>query len=517
MTATDDGSLTGAGNPRPQAEEKIFSDGSSWEAVRESGIAPLYVSEYISSEAEQEEFSLGYQALRLTKLPPQSLTIADVLNVNDETTVICIPRRASKTTSVLAVLIGRMMARQSYAIGFTAQTQVKARKRIIDDIIRPLERQWDKHDDAAPFKWGVAPGNTYVEYKATGSRITAVPPTEDAARGDAYNAFVIDEAQEVDKATGESLIGAVMPTFDTVDGGGQLIMLGTAGEQRSGLLWDTLEQGRAGEVAICEYAAPEGVELPDLEDPDAELEGTTADEDVWLMSHPGIGTLTTLDVMRRRHAQLTPTSWAREYLGIWPNGAGSRLLPVEPWEACRLSGEPPELPDRFTLAISADRDDLWGAVVAVWRDELGLAHMTVLDDRAGTTWMPTVLRNIYTKYKVPIVFDSSVPVIRNVMDSLTAQKSVRQDPQRFLDVASAATLMVREVKGRRVRHYSQPAMDTAAAHAIKRNTSERWLFGSDDRGNAEATIVAIEAASMALRVWDRKPPTAKRAPVSYVA
>lgn len=511
-----DGSLTGAGNPRLLAYEKIFSAGSDWVSVRDSGIAPLHVSKHTSSEAEQEEFCLGYQALRLSKLPPQSLTIADTLNLNNETTVICIPRRASKTTSVIAVLLGRMLQRDGYMVGFTAQTQVKARKRLIDDIIRPLERQWEKTDESAPFKWGVAPGNTYVECRATGSRITAVPPTEDAARGDAYNVFVIDEAQEVDKATGESLIGAVMPTFDTVDGGGQLIMLGTAGEQRSGLLWDTLELGRAGQVAICEYAAPEGTELPDVDDPEAELEGTTSDEAVWLLAHPGIGTLTTLDVMRRRHAQLTPQSWAREYLGRWPEGHGSRLLPAELWEACRAGATPPELPARFTLAISVDRDDLWGAVVAVWRDELGLAHMTVLDDRAGSTWMAKVVREISTKYRVPIIYDGSVPAVRNVMDAAAVGGRIRTEKQTFLDVASAAQLMVRELKGRRLRHYTQPALDGGASHAIKRTTTDRWLFGSDDRGNAEASIVAIEAASMALRMWDQKPPKERKKITNYV-
>lgn len=508
--AETDGSLSGAGNPRPLAQENFSL--TQWDEYRDSGIAPLHVSELSAIEAGRAEYLAGVEALGRKHILPQSLTLVDVLNAGNETNAVCIPRRASKTTTTLDLIVGRMLnpERGPYMVAFTAQTGDKARKRLIADLINPLRRKYDREDPDSPFMWGVSNSNTYVEVRATGSRITAVSPSEDAARGDAYSAFVVDESQEVAQADWDSLASAVYPTFDTVPGGGQVIALGTAGAQRSGMLWSLLEQGRSGAIAICEYAAPDGVELYDPEDADAPTEGTTADPAVWLISHPGIGNLTSIDTVRNRFQQLTPEKFARDYLGIWPNGAGSRLLPVDAWDACRIDGALPELPEQWVLAISVDNDDARGSICAVWRDADGLAHIGVLDSRPGSKWMEPVLRAMYSKHRKPVVWDGIESNAKNVVDALNAGGRVRVNVQRFPQVASAAQLMVREVKGRRVRHYGQPVLDMAVQHAIKRPSAERWLFQTDDRGNAECNITALQAAAMALRVWDEKPPTKKR-------
>ncbi len=78
---------------------------------------------------------------------PQQWKIACALNAWDEEKArplqrimgVCIPRRAGKTTALLALAIGRCLARPGHIVLFTAQNGTKASARFLE-LARALER-----------------------------------------------------------------------------------------------------------------------------------------------------------------------------------------------------------------------------------------------------------------------------------------------------------------------------------------------------------------------------------------
>lgn len=198
---------------------------------------PLHVSVLDGFEVRRDEFVRGAEELGLNtprkRLHPQQFVVADVLQAEraEETPAfgmvgVCIERRASKTTTILAVLLGRCIEREDYHVVMTAQTGQKARDRFLKDIVAPMERRYG--EDNIPWRINRGRGSESIRFP-NGSSFSIQPPKPDNFRGDAFDAAFIDEGQEFDPELAEDLLGAILPTFDTRPGGGQLVVAGTAG------------------------------------------------------------------------------------------------------------------------------------------------------------------------------------------------------------------------------------------------------------------------------------------------
>lgn len=466
---------------------------------RDSGIPPLHASSFDGSRDFRSEFMVGARSLGLDTpkkpIPPQTLVIADALNAIDDdgltrfsTMAVCVPRRASKTTSIFATLLGRCFERPGYEVAYSAQTGVKGRDRFLLDVVRPLERQYPD-DGTRPFKINRGRGSEQIIWD-NGSRFAVLAPIADNFRGDAFDAVVLDEAQVHDPEASEDLLGAILPTFDTRPGA-QLIVAGTTGEHRSGLLWSSLEDGRHGraDTGIVEYGA--GDSLTDQEH---------ADEDVWLRSHPGIGNLTPLNIIRRNFEKLPLAQFLREYLGVWPAGGAGRFLNPQRWAESAIPGELPAPPDHFAVAFQVHPDGLSASIVAAWRDDEGNAHIGILDHRPGTEWLAPAALAIYRKHRTPLVHDTYGGPNNVQVEALQrARPRPRFDPQTMADVKTAAALLVKELDDGKLRHYAQDEMDEAARLAVKRRIGNGWGLG---RMDAAEDITPLEAAALALRAFD---------------
>jgi hypothetical protein len=492
----------------PARSREVFSSELSG-PLRDSGIAPLFISDLDGSEPGRSEFIRGAEAVGLNTeakpLRPQQFVIADVINAGNAVNGVCVPRRASKTTSVLAVALGRCFERPGYQVAFTAQSGVKARDRFMKDVLAPLERQFPD-DDARPFKLNRSRGGEHVRFD-NGSLFAVLPPIPDSFRGDAWDMVIADEAQEYTPELSADLLGAILPTFDTRPGA-QLIVLGTAGEHRSGLLWNTLQQGREGreDVGICEYAAPDDTRVWDPDSGLSDVTGTTADPDVWKLAHPGIGTLTTLKAVHRNFDALGPVQFAREYLGVWPQGAGSQFLNAALWERGAQTGLLPTPPERFALAVQAQHEGQSATIVAAWRDDEGHACVLVLDHRKGTVWAAGESARLALKYRTPLVFDgahSSTKLISEAVSRATSRPQMQ--PQVSSAIPVAAANFVRELETGNLWHWNQPALNDAVPLVIRRKWGQdgkRWALG---RAGGEGDISAIEAAALALYAYDSQP------------
>lgn len=445
---------------------------------------PLHVSP-TPDDVDLHEFELGMQMLHMDETAPQQLEVARVLQAETADGVplydeigITIPRRGSKTTSIWAVLLGRCKNRAGYKVVTTAQSGLKARERFLE-VARILQRH-----NVGDYRVLRGAGAEAIEWN-NGSRLWVVPPLGDAFRGDAADVILFDEAQEHSVELTADLLGGALALMDTRVGG-QLIVAGTAGVSRSGMLWDYLEDGRKGLNGIVEYAAPEGA------DP--------TNESTWLAAHPGIGTLTTLDKVRARFSKLPLAQFQREYLGMWPFDLNSRAIDPADWSAGASDVFPPK-PARFALGYDVAPDQASAALVAAWRDADGTAWLEVIEHAAGDAWLPKAIYNITRRFPNARVGYDNIGPNQAIADRL--MREARPRPRLVSlgtrEITAAAAQIAQDLAAHTLRHKTDPALDSAADIATRRSIGDgSWAWGRRKSGD----IAALVAGTNALRTFD---------------
>lgn len=431
--------------------------------------------------------------------------VSDCLNASNRFFGMLLPRRSAKTTSLFAFALGRVAEREDYLVSYTmATTATKARQRFRSDLAAPLEQLFpDKR--TRPFKISYAGGSENIEWLETGSRFQFLAPKGESFRSDAWDLIIVDESGEADADTTEDITSGAIATMDTRPDA-LMIAAGTAAEFRVGnLLWDTLEDGRNGanQTGILEYAAPATTTAEDL------LRNGQKDwalaEPLLLGSHPGIGTLTTLDIMESNFIKLKPEQFLREYLSIFGTVGTANFINMVTFRSLADSGDLPTPPSHFRIALAVHPLQTSAAIVAAWRVN-GKAQILVLEHKAGVRWIYDKVRGLAKKYRVPISYD--IVNSANVVEIEKLGKAQSPKP-RFLPsgsvvVATAASLLLKEIESGNLRHWNQPALDEAASMATKKGStaSKRWWFGGNETGD----VTPLEAAALALRDYDEAKP-----------
>lgn len=501
------GSLSSPSQSPALATEVFYPE--QWDSVRDAGISPLHQSELDSDPSRRQEFIEGATLLGVhggrKELKPQQYRLADVCNRGHNYVGILLPRRSTKTTTLLALALGRCASREDYLVGYTTcTTGQKARDRFRKDIVPVLERLYP--DPATrTFKIRKAGGSERIEFD-NGSIFQVLPPMGESFRSDAFDLIILDEAGEASPEMTEDLMAGALPTLDTRPEA-QIIVAGTAAKFRKGnLLWDTLEDGRAGKpsTGVLEYAAPDTTDMADLDDWEKV-------KDLALAAHPGIGVLTTIDVMRDRWEKLSRRQFAEEYLSIFgTDGSVQAFLNMEQWNAHAETGDLPEMPTDRTvgLAITVHPDQSCAAITAAWRDDKGRACLLVVDYRTGTDWLAKRAKELAAKSRGTIVYDSVGPVTVTVEALQRMRPRPKLAPQTWQNVATAAALLAKEIDDGNLVHWSQEELTSAVQLVTKRGTptSNRWAFGRREPGHS---IIAAEGASLALRWADENPKRAK--------
>lgn len=471
-----------------------------WVSLRNSALPPRVMSGFGVSDVDREEFLGGARALGLLggskTLKPQQLVMVDVLNAGCKFNSILWPRRSSKTTTLLAWMIGRGLAKPDYRMAYVMMTNAKkSRDRFLSDVVKPLERMFpDK--DSRPFVIGLGKGSERVTF-TNGALLQFLGPKGSELRSDAYDLLVLDESGEAGPEDGEDVITAALPTMDTRPGA-QVVFAGTAGKYRKGnLLHDELEKGRAGmpRHGIVEYAV-EDQEFAD----DVTWEEI---EPLVLDSHPGIGTLTTLEDVHDNFDNLGIERFAAEYLGVFGRiGVAVTVINMKRWEAGTRDEDKPQPPARFAMAIVVHPLQLFSAIVAAWRVE-DVAYILVLDHRPGLTWFKPKVKDLARKYpKLPIGHDSQGAVMVEVSALGRTRPRLNLVPRNTANIITAAGLLVKEVDEGNVEHWGQDVLTNAATIARRRDIGEKqWALGRP-KGEDEADIIALEGGSIALELYD---------------
>ncbi|HTN57514.1 MAG TPA: hypothetical protein VL043_04550 [Protaetiibacter sp.] len=512
----------------PDPQKNPLFDEARWVETRARALEPKHCSELVTTEQDRAEFLEGMRLLRFdgatakpgVSIQPQQLLIADMLAAGHQRNAVLAPRRVSKSTSPIAVGIGRAAYRDDYRVGVFTLTSGKAgRSRFLKDVAAPIERLYPTKRDR-PFRLSRIAGMEGLVFPSGGG-IYWLSSIDDIT-GEAFDMLLLDEAGKPnDPGYVAEVMAAVEPTTDTRPDA-QIVVLGTAGEFKAGnLLWDSLELGRNGTGGIVEYAAPDGITdeqlqtwEPTEENPDGRV------RELVELTHPGVGTLTTLDTMRQRFESMrNPTKFAREYLSIFGQvGESTGLIDTTKWAEAGTGADLPTPPADFALAFAPHPDQLCGSIVAAWRDKKGRAHVLMLEHKVNVKWMAAELSRLSRKYGRRLVYDGASQVGLNIVEDLTrARPRPRMDPRGLTDVKQGAALLVDEINRGNLTHYRQPELDLAARRVLKRSIGVNgWAFG---RGrDYDMDITPLEAAALALLAYDQaKPKSSAKPTITFAA
>jgi phage terminase large subunit-like protein len=491
-------SFEDASNPRDVVSETFLLGGEFPGEVaalaleqREVGTKPLYVSSYDGSEKFAEEFMVGARLLGFEPTP-QQWKIASALNAWDldrdrplqRTLGVCVPRRAGKTTALLAIALGRCMVRPGYTVLFTAQSGTKASARFLE-MARNLERK-EPDPERRGFRIMRGAGNQNLTF-LNGSLFQVLPPKPDAFRGDSGDMILLDEAQEHTADVSAELLGAILPTMDTRPGA-QLVVAGTAGERRSGIFWDTLQEGRKElpRTGIVEFAAPDNTTEEEASVPA-----------LWETVHPGIGTLTDLETIENNFQKLPRPNFLREYLGIWPEDYSQSAIDQEAWGACTTTFS--KKPEQFALAFDVSVDGSVACIAAAWR-EGDQAYVEIVEHKLGTDWLVPRINELARKYRLPIAHDSVGSVLVEVAALQRLRPRPKLQPLGYRDLAPGCASIMKEINARTLRHFDQPSLNEAVSKVVKRPLGDNgWAWGRRASGG---DITPLAAATFALRAYD---------------
>lgn len=449
----------------------------------------------------------GAEAMGLP-LTPQGAELAALLNARTPAgarlyseLVALIGRRATKTTSEFAELIGRCAKYPRLRILTTAQDGTRAREILRGTVMDDLEAAGFLRRGLARFRY--ANGSEAIEFN-NGSVIKSVPPTPSKFRSKAADVVVLDEAGEIDADLGHALIAAVLPLMDTRPDS-QIIVSGTPPEEgESGFLWDELQEGLDPKVkatAVLAYMLKAG-ETAAVRGEDGELE---LDVRTIRRVHPGIGTVTTLATIRDRFDKLVSKGrldlFEREYACKFTSTSGVGAIDLAKWLDCdsRLPVTAAVRPARVGIGYDVEPDGSAAALVLAWRDEDQVAHLELVAFRDGSDWLAGTASQAARKYRVPVGHDS---IGANIdVAQVLSRLRVRTSPIQLRMMQAATARLVREIETGNLRHYAQPDLTAAVEGAVWRSVGDSGrLFG---RKAASAPACPIVAAAAALWQHDQ--------------
>ena len=524
LTVTSFTDVSGIAEAFPELVDHPLLDESTWIGLRDAALRPDEVTALVTTWQTRLEFIVGATMLGLIEhepggrtAKPQQLLVADVMNAGNPLNAILEPRRSTKTSSILAVHLGRCAVRPRRHSAFTlATTGLKAREKFREEIVDPIEARWP---DAAlrPVKIHKAGGGERLEFPNR-SVYAVHPPLGSSFRSSAYDDVLVDEGGESEDAMTDDLLAAIPPTFDTT--GGALVVSGTAGKRRGeGNLLHRMLTDKRLDAAILRYSAPDNTtdeELADWEPTEEHPEARV--RELIERHHPGVGNLTPLEAVHRSYLLMPRDVFTREYLGIFgEDGAAITLFDPLKWARTGIDGAlpapgTPAFPIRWSLAFAAHPDGICTSIVAAWRDAEGRAVGLQLDDLRGIDTAPAALVKLGRKYRVPLVYDEANQSNRLIIETLNREKSrPRLEPRAFKDAKVAASSLVDEVDRENVVHWRDQVAFTEGIHrTVKRRAGQGngWLLGRDPK-QPDHNITMVEAWALALHHYDNSRPKSK--------
>lgn len=470
---------------------------------------PRYLSP-IPAATDVSVAAAGYAMLGM-ELLPQGELVAGVLEAQRpdgrplyKDVTVQIPRRATKTTTIQAVLLGRCTARKGYRVIQTAQDGTRA-SMVFMDMVRTMEMVDPRDAKDRDWKVFASTGREYIQWK-NGSRWWVAPPKASSFRGLAADVLFFDEAGEYDLALTAELQAGALPVMDTRPHG-QIIKAGTPGLSRDGLFWTSLEAARA---------KPEQYGIVDYSAKDSEVisEEQAGDPELWERVHPGYASgLTDLETLQQRWDTMDMPTFVREYLCVWPPDSTKSAFNMTAWgnSAVPRLEAPPESAG-WALGYDVDIGASAAALAVGWFDADGHPHVQLIENLAGAHWLPDELQKAQAKNPyIEIGYD-------NIGDNIAVAQAVtrrarfnasRLKPLALRDVAASTATVASALDIGTFQHGEDAALTTAVLNAVWRESGNSRLLGRKHGKSICCILACIHALAAAANA---KPRTRVRIP-----
>jgi len=418
------------------------------------------------------------------------------------TVVLSVPRRAGKSTLVLAVNLDRLDVTVDARCWYTCANGREVAAKLFRDewapMLEPLSRL---------YRLRKSQGSEGIHKRRGSSRLQLFAPTPTALHSTNVDTATVDEAWAASIDEGEGIESGITPAQLTRPWRQTWIV--SAGGTIESTWWDRwLQTGEAGVegVALFDYGAD--ATAPDY-DP--------GDPRVWARSHPTAGVAFPLDVLAHEWAtRRDDAAFERAYLNVWPRPSSvlqTAGLELAQWRAAAAPAIAP-VPAALAVDVAADRSSAALAVAGAHPDDPTRIAVEILDHRRGLDWLADAVAEARGRYRAPVVADSLVAA--SIVAELRRRR-VKVDPVGASDHARACSMFVDRLAWHTLTHRSQAVLDDAIMGARRRPLGDAWLWS---RRNSSIDISPLVAATLA--VWGavtrprptRKPSMALPAPPS---
>lgn len=396
------------------------------------------------------------------------------------TVILSVPRRAGKTTLVLAANLDRLDliadARGWYTCANGREVAAKVYRDEWVPMLEPLSRL---------YRLRKSQGSEGVHKRRGSSRFQLFAPTPTALHSTNVDTATVDEAWSASIDEGEAIESGITPAQLTRPWRQTWIV--SAGGTIESTYWDRwLQVGEAGTpgVALFDYGAD--ATAPDY-DP--------GNPDVWARSHPTAGVAFPLDVLQHEwDVRRTDAEFERAYLNVWPRPSSALALAGVDLDLWRAASSPDVAPVPAALAVdvAADRSSAALAVAGAHPDDPTRIAVEVLDHRRGLEWLPAAIAEARGRYRAPVVADSLVAA--SIVADLRRRR-ITVDTIGASDHARACQMFVDRLAWRTLTHRSQGVLDDAILGARRRPLGDAWLWS---RRNSSVDISPLVAATLAV-------------------
>lgn len=314
--------------------------------------------------------------------------------------------------------------------------------------------------------------------------------TKGGGRGFSSDLLIFDEAMFLP----EMSIGALFPT-KRARPDPQVWYTGSAVDQtvhEHGVVFSGVRQrgiGSSPKLAYFEWSV-EG------NNPSTVPPEVLSDKAAWAQANPALGDRISIETMEDEFEELKhmPRTFAVELLGVgdWPSPDYRATNPIVLSEWLELEDVGSKRGDQvsFGFDVSPERR---GSISVVSQRPDGLWHMEIVEERAGTGWLPERLVELVRKHGAgePVCDErgpaaSLVPLIEELGVSVqkTNAGELGRACQRLVDAISEGT----------VRHIGQAELTGAIRAASTRPLGDVWAWNRKDSSSNIAPLVAVTLA-----------------------
>jgi phage terminase large subunit-like protein len=394
--------------------------------------------------------------------------------------VLEVMRQQGKTVDLLAFMVDRGLFTAGTQIGYTAQTRLDARKRLLDS--------WWPRIAASPLRHYIdvrrGSGSEALLFR-NGSMLSLISGTETSGHGDSLDLGVIDEAWA---QADDHIEQAIRPAMMTRDA--QLLVVSAAGTERSAYFKTKVDDGRVrAEAGLTDTGCYVGYSFADDEDP--------ADPATWRRRMPALGITVTEETVAADLDLMGLAEFRRAYGCQWPDVAnpGWAVITEDEWRALTDPGSSAADPVSFAVHVGRKAGQTMSAIVAAGAARGGRTHLEVTDYRPETGWVPSRVAELRRRHRpCAIVVDPATHAGSLIGDLAAAGVEVTA-PFTARDAAQACGSFYDAAKTGQLVHMGQPELASAMRAAVMRVLADAWAW--DTRSPAE-DISPLVAASNAM-------------------